>query len=69
MYGSSAGSSGTALYGHQIGSRGKGVYAYQVGSQGTGVHAYQLEDFGLDRQELDAQFKAYRDHYGVPIES
>lgn len=34
-----------------------------------GVHGYELEDFGLSREALDPHFKAYRDQYGVPIES
>lgn len=34
-----------------------------------GVHGYVLEDFGLSRETLDPHFKAYRDRYGVPIES
>lgn len=33
-----------------------------------GVHEYRLEDFGLDRAELDPHFRAYRDRYGVPVE-
>jgi hypothetical protein len=34
-----------------------------------GVHGYELADFGLERSALDPHFKAYRDRYGVPIES
>lgn len=34
-----------------------------------GVHGYELADFGLDREALDSHFRAYRDLYGVPIES
>ena len=33
-----------------------------------GVHSYRLEDFGLDREQLDPHFEAYRDRFGVPIE-
>lgn len=34
-----------------------------------GVHDYRIEDFGLSREDLDPKFKAYRDMYGIPIES
>ncbi len=33
-----------------------------------GVHSYALEDFGLDRDEIDPHFHAYRERYGVPVE-
>ncbi|MDP6980269.1 MAG: sulfotransferase [Myxococcota bacterium] len=33
-----------------------------------GVHEYHLEDFGLDRAELDQHFHTYRERYGVPVE-
>jgi hypothetical protein len=33
-----------------------------------GVHHYGPEDFGLTREELDRDFAAYRDHYGIPLE-
>ncbi len=31
-----------------------------------GSHSYSLEEFGLDRDEVDAAFAAYRDRFGVP---
>lgn len=34
-----------------------------------GAHRYSLAAFGLDREELDARFAAYRDRFGVPTES
>ncbi len=34
-----------------------------------GVHRYTSEDFGLGREQLDADFAAYRDHYGIARES
>jgi hypothetical protein len=33
-----------------------------------GVHRYRPEDFGLSREQLDRDFAAYRDHYGIPPE-
>jgi hypothetical protein len=30
-----------------------------------GTHAYTLEEFGLDRDEVDASFAAYRERFGV----
>ena len=30
-----------------------------------GSHSYALEEFGLDREEVDATFAAYRDRFGV----
>jgi hypothetical protein len=33
-----------------------------------GRHRYALEDFGLERQEVDARFAAYRDRFRVPAE-
>lgn len=33
-----------------------------------GAHHYSLEDFGLDREELHARFKGYRERFGVEIE-
>jgi hypothetical protein len=33
-----------------------------------GVHHYRLEDFGLTREQLDPQFRAYRTRFGVPVE-
>jgi len=33
-----------------------------------GVHRYRLEDFGLDRAELDRRFEPYRSHFGVSRE-
>jgi len=33
-----------------------------------GTHRYALEDFGLDRDELDARYGPYMDHYGVSRE-
>jgi hypothetical protein len=34
-----------------------------------GVHHYGPEDFGLTREQLDRDFAAYRDHYGIAQES
>jgi hypothetical protein len=34
-----------------------------------GVHRYGPEDFGLTREQLDADFAPYRDHYGIERES
>ncbi len=31
-----------------------------------GTHTYTLEEFGLDRAEVDARFASYREHFGVP---
>jgi hypothetical protein len=33
-----------------------------------GEHRYALEDFGLDRAALSAQYRRYREHYGVEPE-
>lgn len=33
-----------------------------------GLHTYSLEDFGLDRRDVDAAFADYRARFGVPIE-
>lgn len=33
-----------------------------------GTHRYALEDFGLDRDDVDAHYGAYMRHYGVPRE-
>jgi hypothetical protein len=33
-----------------------------------GVHRYRLEDFGLDRAELDRRFEPYRSRFGVSRE-
>jgi len=33
-----------------------------------GVHRYRLEDFGLDRSELERRFAPYRSRFGVPVE-
>jgi len=33
-----------------------------------GTHNYQLEDFGLSRSDIDPDFEAYRERFGVPIE-
>jgi hypothetical protein len=30
-----------------------------------GTHRYTLEDFGLDRDEVDAAFAPYRERFGV----
>lgn len=32
-------------------------------------HRYQLEDFGLDRQEVERRFAAYRARFAIPIEA
>ena len=34
-----------------------------------GVHRYRPEDFGLTREQLDADFEPYRNHYGIVRES
>ena len=33
-----------------------------------GTHRYRLEDFGLARSDIDPNFEAYRERFGVPIE-
>ena len=33
-----------------------------------GAHRYRPEDFGLAREQLDADFAAYREHYGIARE-
>ena len=33
-----------------------------------GTHHYRLEDFGLARSDIDPDFEAYREKFGVPIE-
>jgi hypothetical protein len=33
-----------------------------------GVHRYRLEDFGLDRSELERRFEPYRSRFGVAAE-
>jgi len=33
-----------------------------------GVHRYRLEDFGLDRSDLERRFEPYRSRFGVPVE-
>ncbi len=34
-----------------------------------GVHRYRAEDFGLTPEQLDADFAAYREHYGIEREA
>lgn len=33
-----------------------------------GTHRYRLEDFGLEREALEAHFKAYMERFGIPSE-
>ena len=34
-----------------------------------GAHRYEPEDFGLTRAQLDRDFAAYRDRYGIEREA
>ena len=34
----------------------------------NGPHRYRLSDFGIDRVDLDARFKRYRERFGVARE-